>query len=245
MFYVTKSPVVAPVEIKSIISPQMNTSSVGDTYLDVAGNTYAETVNQTRAPLHATRLRHVCGRISALVTGGIGTFQLWNATDSTALGTQTTNALAETILDEVSSCVASNMGDEITIRLKNNTAGQSMTIVSGGIVSGDLATAVWNTTNGSMLAELADGYIKRIQFGFIKVHSAATFTAQLRIRRYTGACVESVPFGTICTEADCGNVITVDVPYKPYMSSIYGVFCSAIVQQIVIPVCGSLQGDPS
>jgi hypothetical protein len=199
-------------ETLAMIAPQVNISSVGDTYTDTSGNTYAETTNQTRVTFSNIRVVLSSAHISAHVSAGTGTLQFWNFTDSAELGTTTTTATSETTLSAITSnSVITNMGDAITLRVKNSGAGGTFTIDSGGVVCGDNTQQIgsasissWGMTNG--------GYPVSFQISIMKVISTATATMQLG--SYSGTTPlninseQTTNIGDTFGTADFGTVVT-------------------------------------
>jgi len=200
--------------------PQVDTSCVGKTYTDVTGNTYAELSGQTRITLSSTRTNGVACRVSAHVNAGTGTVELYNFTDGTSLGTVTTTATSETLLAAITSTLAANKGDAITIRVKNSGAGNTITIDMGGMASGD-AAFVSPTTVALSSAGQVGGYITSWKFAVLKCTTATTFTIQ-PIQGSGGATTTIEPnnLGATFTQADHGTVLTRTPLYKLYGSGL-------------------------
>jgi len=177
-------------ELKALVACQINVSSVGDTYTDVAGDTYSETTNQTRLTMPANQTS-VHRAISGHVSAGTGSFQLWNHTDSSSLAITTTTSTTEVNINIFSSGTPNNNSDEITIRVKNSGAGNTITIDAGGMMSSDnffasSSTAHITATGYIALKETGDyrgfptiGYCVDYSLGVLKTKSSSTATMQL------------------------------------------------------------------
>ena len=183
---------VTSTELLALTASQVNVSSIGDTYTDTAGDTYAETASQTRVTLSAARPRSVIQVVSAHVSAGTGTIQLWNFTDSASLATATTTATAEALLTQQRSVVATNNGDAITNRVKNSGAGGTFVVDGGGIAEGDYNRNITGLTfnnitttgidplfSGSTASSGVDmgGWLADISIAILKTPSTGTLTA--------------------------------------------------------------------
>lgn len=218
-----QDPAGASTEVLSLITTQINVSSIGDTYTDVVGNTYAETVNQTRITLTAIRIRRITSIWSGHVSVGTGTFQLYNFTDGVSLGTGTTTSTSEVKIAYASSTVAGNKGDQITIRVKNSVAGGTVTIDGGGMIDSDLIgvdtdTVVHRQFNYDFFY---GGYPVSLSVGILRGLSTATFTAQLEYRIYTGAGSETVynAFGSTFGTVNAQTVFSITPTLKGFFYS--------------------------
>jgi hypothetical protein len=165
-------------EIAALIPTQINVSSAGDTYTDVVGNTYAETANQTRMTLNATRVRSASMCVSGHVSAGTGSFQLFNFTDSASLGVKTTTSVTEVYLTFASSQVTTNNGDDITLRVKNSTAGATVTIDQGGMSDSDYCTSFTAVYYNYGIVFIT-GYAVGMSIGLMRGLSTGTSTVQL------------------------------------------------------------------
>jgi len=243
MFILNARDIGTPIELCPIMLPQVNRSSEGDIYVDAVGNTYAETLNQTRMTLSNSRTRQVACRISAFVSGGTGTVQLWNATNNSSLGTKTTVSVVEATLDIIQSSLVSNIGDEITLRVKNSNAGESITIVSGGMIAGDQATAI--TANSTPYGYPCGGYPQLLSFVVIKALSTATYRVQPAAFPRVGNAGETVLFGSSYADDTAGIVQTVRVPYRLQASSGYGLATLAAIGDSIVAMSSNLAGEVS
>lgn len=171
----------ASTEVVPLVASQINVSSIGDTYTDTVGDTYAETTNQTRMTITATRIRRLYGYVSGHVSAGTGTFQLWNFTDSTSLGTSTTTGTSETSISGIGfSITTNNKGDDITLRVKNSGAGGTVTIDAGGFIDGDTNWSAATSTGIKNIGSVFGiGYATNLSIGVLKSFSTATLTSQL------------------------------------------------------------------
>jgi len=188
--------------VMSLTPTQINVSSIGDTYTDVSGNTFAETSNQTRL-LMASYVRTVNMIISGHVNAGTGSFRSFNFTDSAILGTSTTTSVTSVKLTLVSSALATNKNDYITLLVANSGAGNTVTIDEGGIIAADgfgsngfssLLNITTTTTGGG-------GYYKSLSYGLLKQTTGATCTIQPMTGIITSTINNpgfniDVPFGT-------------------------------------------------
>ena len=205
--------------IFALIDPQVNVSSIGDTYTDTAGNTYAETTNQTRITLHASRVVNTGGSVSGHVSAGTGTFQLWNFTESSELANKTTTSTTEVNVGVLLTTAASStLGDSITLRVKNSGAGGTITIDSGGITASDIRSnpviTVISTTTvpPSLAAPIAGTYISNFKYILLKCLSSSTITMQPSIQGTQS--FNYYNFGTQKTEADYNTIISESCPLK-------------------------------
>lgn len=171
-------------EVVSILTPIYNNSSVGQTYTDAAGDTYAELTNQTR-PTMPSRLTGIGLVASAHVNAGTGTFQLWNQTDSASISTTTTTATSEAVISIGEQFATTNNNDSVTLRVKNSVAGNTVTLDFGGILIADrqlgltavqkFDLTVGNSTNTSVGCFL----VRNIKLIVAKKKSTATFTIEV------------------------------------------------------------------
>ena len=207
-------------EVMAEISAQVNTSSTGDVYTDTAGDTYAETTNQTRMTLTASRLRDVVCYVSYHVNAGTGTIQLWNFTDSASLATATTTNVTETGKSLSSQFVSTNMGDALTLRVKNSGAGNTVTIDQGGMTEGDKQISSSTTRQYGMLnhdsASVGNSFDWRfypttVSVALLKFVSTDTFSGGQFSQggKLFGTKSEIVSnFGTTFNQTAAGTVIT-------------------------------------
>jgi hypothetical protein len=174
--------------VQTLIDPQVNISSVGDTYTDTVGNTYAETTNQTRLTMSNTRVQDLVMYGSGHVSAGTGTFEIYNFTDSASLGTKTTTATSEATFAMTRSLLTTNNNDAITIRVKNSGAGGTITIDSGGLISAD---RVLTQSAGPGADQIAcwGGYMTAFKMAFAKAKSTTTCTGQLAYMTGAGSSV--------------------------------------------------------
>lgn len=186
-----------------LVACQINRSSIGDTYTDTVGNTFAETTHQTRITLGA-RTRLVTMKVSGHVSAGTGSFRLYNFTDSAALGsTQTTSSTTEVSLAVTTSQLDTNQGDAITIQVANNTALATVTIDSGGMMDSD-DKGVFSAT-GAVAANASnwDGPATIISYVFLEALSTSTFTAQLNsFAGSTGVAPGTANFRSVIANVD-------------------------------------------
>lgn len=198
----------ASTEIVALIPTQINVSSAGDTYTDVAGNTYAETANQTRLTLTAARTRAACWCCSGHVSAGTGSFELYNFTDSTSLGVATTTATSEAnVAIAATSAVSTNNGDDLTLRVKNSTAGATVTIDNGGIGDCDSAqTYQIAQLNTTPVINIAPGYPVDMSFGLLKALSTNTIALQLGYFGNTSDNFIALNIGNIYGTAEANTV---------------------------------------
>lgn len=225
---------VTTTEIVPLIDPIYNNSSAGQTYTDVAGDTYAELTNQTRITMPTERSQQVQLVGSGHVDAGTGTFQIYNFTDGSSLNTRTTTATSETVFPQTQgAAVSTNDGDDITIRVKNSGAGNTITLDFGGLATCDgyvqtNGTASFNDVSVFSTTGLSSGNFvcKNIKALVLKRHSTATFSVEfgkfLRMTSdITGTKYEEV-FATY-TDSDSGTVQTVPLTgsYLPGGSSLH------------------------
>jgi hypothetical protein len=198
-------------------NPICNLSSVGDTRVDTAGDTYGESTNQTRMTLSNTRFSQVNAALKAHVSAGTGSFQLWNNTDSTSISVQTTTSTTAINLSSLSSPTPSVnqacKGDAMTIRTKNSGAGNSCTIDGGGMIAGDMVSStIYTGVNDIALGQLVTGgIISGVKLLFIKLGASDTITARVVHKVQTGAVSQEkayVVYGGNLTEADVNTVIS-------------------------------------
>ena len=183
-FFPTSEGGVITTEIMPLIPSQVNVSSIGDTYTDVAGDTYAETSSQTRLTMIAGRARTAMLNLGAHVSTGTGTFQLWNFTDSVELATTaTTTSTSEALIANKVSTLDTNVSDAITLRVKNSNAGATVTIDSGGLGGGDTyqngITSVTAAQIGGLAAQMGHQWFAKISVAVLKVPSTGTLTAHI------------------------------------------------------------------
>ena len=173
---------VTSTELLALTASQVNVSSIGDTYTDTAGNTYAETASQTRMTMTAAYARSLIMVLSGHVNANTGTFELWNNTDSAELGgsAPTTTSTSEALISQLLSTLDTNSGDAITIRVKNSTAGSTVTIDGGGMAEGTNSnnslnniTAISNNITG----QPPGGWATTVSVGVLKTPSTGTITA--------------------------------------------------------------------
>lgn len=197
-----------------------NDSSAGETYVDVAGDTYAELPSQTRTTAGAMP-QVPSAFISGHVDAGTGTYQLWNHTDSASIRTVTTTSTSEAALNL--NTIGPDTGaasDEITLRVKNSGAGNSVTLDFGGFVvnslsnSGPSSTGLLNfssqnSSNSSMFG------VRNFYFVPLKRKSTATFSGELGVFA-NGFFTTVAPTSTVVEtfdETDSGTPIQVTLPF--------------------------------
>jgi len=177
------SPIIIPSTTVTTLTPsQVNTSSIGDTYTDVSGNTFSETAHQTRLTM-ASYPRFVGGLTSGHVSSGTGTFELFNFTDSTSLATSTTTSTTEVRIGSYTSAsVSTNVNDQITIRVKNSVAGATTTIDYGGMFESDTSITTGASAVGYfpiVASASAGGRFETLSIASVKYTSTSTATIQL------------------------------------------------------------------
>lgn len=164
-----------------LIPSQVNVSSVG-TY--PTSTSFTETTVAQRIQLTSSRLRTIVCTLGASVTGGQGRIEIYNVTDGIAIGgnvligTPTETAITFTIPPS-----SANIGDIITLRIRNTQAGESMTIYSGGIAEGDaVLTFLPNPLGTDLIGETvmpSVGYIKSASIGLLNGMSTGGFSAAI------------------------------------------------------------------
>lgn len=217
-----------PIRAKQLFTcttPVWNTSSAGVTTIDVIGNTYAEPAGQTRITMPAY-LSQICLFGSWHVSAGTGSVELFNFTDSASRNTQTTTSTTEVNFVGSVSTNTGDVGDAITMRVKNSGAGNSTTIDSGGMSAADNASLTLLSTGSARPIPIvgnssATGILhKQLKILPMKGTTTATFTATLNFLISAGATtVDGVnpalmryrnTLKTI-TEADSGTVQTINL----------------------------------
>ena len=172
---------VTSTKLLALTATQVNVSSIGDTYTDTPGNTYAETASQTRITLTAAYVRAIIMVLSGHVNANTGTFELWNNTDSAELGgsAPTTTSTSEALISQLVSTLDTNSGDNVTIRVKNSTAGSTITIDGGGIAEGTNSSSFNNITtiSDNIMGLSLAGWATTASVGTLKTPSTGTITA--------------------------------------------------------------------
>lgn len=196
----------------SLIDPQVNMSSVGSSYTDSSGNTYAETASQTRITMSNVRTQDIRMILSGKVSTGTGSFQLWNYTDSADLGTSTTTSTSTVVIAAKSSTnVATNLNDVITIRVKNSSAGGVTYIDGGGIVTGDAVQFINSVAAQNIIypPSGSGGFYTNIKFAVLIQATNTTFTTQPAYYiLYNGSNQAFTNIGNTFSNSDAGTVIT-------------------------------------
>ena len=230
------SVVIPKTIIKALADPQLNRSSVGDTYVDVAGNTYAETTHQTRVTSNALYKRYIVMKISGHVSAGTGTFALYNQTTGATYGTVTTSSASEVALAATNTTnQTQNLGDVYTIKVKNSNAGESITIDDGGLVEADSVTEV--TTNNKWVVNAALPYwISRWKVATLTGLSTTSVTLQPTGGNNGGGAVFNLPFNIGASYTELNTIREITVPYKLTNSNMaaLGVVTSSISGQLLI-----------
>lgn len=231
-------------EVLALIASQVNASSVGDTYTDTAGDTYAETTSQTRTTLTASRIRKIYTAIGGHVSAGTGTFQLYNFTDGTSLGTATTTSTSEATIAASNSNSSSNNGDAITLRVKNSSAGATITIDAGGFAEGDYSDNVSGTGRATMA--FYSGWIADISVGILKGRTTATLTAVMDYPVVTpnNSALANVgaSFGTSEANTVIARTPATKIP-SPDSTAVIGMTRSAISLPWALAVSAQLKQD--
>ena len=211
----------ASTELLALTASQVNVSSIGDTYTDTPGNTYAETASQTRMTMPAAYARSIIMVLSGHVNANTGTFELWNNTDSAELGgsAPTTTATSEALISQLLSSLDTNSGDAITIRVKNSTAGSTITIDGGGIAEGITSNA--NTNNITAISNNitgmpSGGWATTASVGTLKTPSTGTITVTLaaRISTLTVSSTVTPPTYSLGSVATANAVTTLTPTVK-------------------------------
>lgn len=179
MRIVPKFSQAAPVSsVLALVACQVNRSSIADTYTDVVGGVFAETANQTRLTLGA-RTRIFTMKISGHVNATTGSFRQYNITDAGALGTtKTTTSVTEVSLSASTSTLDTNASDVVTIQVSNNTAGNTVTIDSGGMMDSDLQDT-FTATGVKPVKSFAGGLVSSVSFVLLEALSTSTYTARM------------------------------------------------------------------
>jgi len=165
--------------VMPLTASQINVSSVGDTYIDVSGNTYAETINQTRTTM-PSYIRTIGWSISGHVSAGTGSFQIWDQTSSTQIGVVTTTSTNEAHMTSGSAATVAN--DLATLRVKNSGAGNTVTIDAGGFITYDSSYTLSGNAPGyfTITGTGGGGWYSRMSVVLLKSSTGATTTMQFQ-----------------------------------------------------------------
>jgi hypothetical protein len=234
---------VSSTVLKTLVDPQVNISSVGDTYTDTAGNTYAETTNQTRITTNAVYKRYVALKVSGHVSAGTGSYELRNYTQSTSGTAVTTTATSEAAIAATTVTVqVTTLADVITIRVKNSGAGGTTTIDSGGMVEADSLVDVSTTGYKNTIATLP-GWANALKYLSLAGLSTASVTVQ---PVYSTAYITAFNYLNMGSPSSTLNtVINIPLTQKLYLGagSQIQLNISALTGQILMAIAGGLSTD--
>lgn len=226
-----------PYTIMPMIAALAKITPLG-TYVDVAGATFVEVPGQVRITLSTLRRQAAGCQWTGHVSANTGSVQFYNVTKAADIFTATCTSVTEVIIGtnvaQLITTTNTTPGDVLTVRTKNSNAGQSQSIDSGGIMSGDSlnvgsGTGGTTTVTGLVSSGITGGVVTKIQMGVLKLGSDATFT--LRILQGAAAAAQisyngvaagttgfvpdlAVQLGQTITEASNGLVVARTPKYK-------------------------------
>lgn len=241
-----------------MVDPQFTVASAGESYTDVAGDTYAELPSQVRLTMDSTVAQMSIFAGSGHVSAGTGYFQVYNHTDGVELAARSTTSTTEVALTPVANTNASgiNLGDEITLRVKNTSAGESVTLDFGGILLAG-TYRIYSAPNTSYSSSLSgsinvpssgtgpySSYIKNIKVLPFAYSSGTTYTAQIKTgtRSVMGQTLTANLGGSI-TESDNNTVITRNPSHKTGSASSLGIEVSAASGHVLLALNTDLVAD--
>jgi hypothetical protein len=227
--------------LKALVDPQINISSVGDTYTDTAGNTYAETTNQTRMTTNAVYKRYVVFKGSGLVGANTGTIQLWNFTQSGEIANKTTTATSETTIAMTTAAAVTALADVITLRVKNSNAGGTFQILAGGMLEADsiLEITATGSSNVPVFGNLS--WLNSWKVIIIKGISTATITLQPYTTLTNGLITYNI--GSAISTLNSVQTITINNKFYNSQNAACKYNTSAIAGQAAIASAFGISAD--
>jgi hypothetical protein len=245
--YIPSSGGVTSTVLHALVDPQINISSVGDTYTDTTGNTYAETTNQTRLTTTAAYKRYISGKLGVHVNANTGTVQLYNFTTSTESSNKTTTATSEETLAAFTvTTQPTTAGDIYTLRVKNSNAAGTFTIDAGGMIEGDSITEITADGWKSGLLLSRGGFFNSLKLAIVKGLSTASLSLQPAIDILSNNTTSLGLFysiGSAITTLSSVQTISVSVKYPPILNSSLGYVVSSLVGQVAVAVAGGVSAD--